>query len=130
MMMTRCVDRSHAIVWTVRHLGIPEGFESFSEYFAYVNSLMDYAEYNETYLMDSKGEPVAYFAWCLSEDIHHKGTIFDVTNVVIKPGSKCAPTLWREVHLLALMEGCDWVSRCSHESDGSVKNHFRRVNHG
>lgn len=129
-MLIPCRERTLATIWTIQHLGMPEGFSHWREYADYVDELMDRAEYNEVWLLDDNGERCAYFAWCLSDDIHHKGTIFDVTNVVIKPGSKCASKLWREVYGLAQAEDCEWVSRCSHEDDGSIRNLFRRVNHG
>lgn len=123
-------NREQAIVWTVLQLGLPEGFAHLTEYIDYVNTLMDEAEYDECYVVDDRGNYCAYFAWCYSADIHHKGSIFDVTNVVVKPGTNCASKVWREIIKLAREYECEWLSRCSHEADGSIKNHFRRINHG
>lgn len=129
MQLVRCKERTLAIVWTFNHLGLPEGFKDFNSWADYVDDLMDEAEYNEYWLLDDEGYKVAYFAWCLSNDIHHKGCIFDVTNVVVKPGVsfKVSAALCREIHTLAKANGCEWVSRCVHEDDGSIRNLFKRV---
>lgn len=126
-MMIPCKERTLAVIWTVQHLGLPDGFSHWRDYADYVDALMDRAEYNEVWLLDEYGTRCAYFAWCLSEDIHHKGTIFDVTNVVIRPGAKCASKLWRNVYALAQAENCEWVSRCVHNDDGSITNTFKRI---
>lgn len=123
-------DRSAAIVWTVEYLGLPEGFHTVSEYADHVDSLMDSAGYEEYYFRNSNGYPVAYVAVCVSNDIHRKGDIFDVTNIVFKPRDAHAPFVWRWVNDEARRRGCEWVSRCEHNRDGSITNLFRRVSHG
>lgn len=129
MQLVRCKDRTLATVWTFNHLGLPEGFDTWTDWADYVDELMDEAGYEEYWLLDDDGNKVAYFAWCYSNDIHHLGSIFDVTNVVVKPGAsyKVTATLCREIHRLAKASGCDWVSRCVHEDDGSIRNLFKRV---
>lgn len=122
--------RQQATLWSASQLGIPEGFASLMDYTDYVDALMDDAGYDEMWLMDDDGAYHAYVAVCISRDAHHKGDIFDVTNVVIKPGSKCASKLWRLLVDMAKLNGCQWISRCSHERDGSVRNYYRRINHG
>lgn len=122
--------RQMATVWSATQLGLPEGFAHMGEYIEYVDSLMDDAGYDEMWLMDDSGNYHAYVAVCIAQDAHHKGDIFDVSNIVIKEGSSCASTLWRMMIDMAKTNGCQWISRCSHEADGSVRNVFRRINHG
>lgn len=119
--------RQQATVWSATQLGLPKGFAHMGEYIEYVDELMDDAGYDEMWLMDDSGNYVAYVAFCIGRDAHHKGDIFDVTNIVIKQGSSCAPKLWRMMIELAKANECQWISRCSHEADGSVRNIFRRV---
>lgn len=45
----KCTERASAIVWTVAHLGLPEGFTTLSEYADYVDELMDDAGYEELF---------------------------------------------------------------------------------
>lgn len=122
--------RHQATVWSATQLGLPEGFAHIDEYVKYVDELMDDACYEEMWLMDDSGMYHAYVAFCISQDAHHKGDIFDVTNIVIRQGSSCASTLWRMMVDLAKANECHWISRCSHEDDGSVRNYYRRINHG
>lgn len=123
----KCTERASAIVWTVEHLGLPEGFTTLSDYADYVDELMDDAGYEEFYFKNAKGYPVAYVALCISNDIHHKGDILDITNIVLKPRSGYAPWVWRWVLAEATRRGCQWVSRCEHEHDGSIRNVFKRI---
>ena len=125
------VSRFHAIMWTVHHLGVPTGFRDFWDYEGYVNIIMDTAEFEEEYIVDSTtGNLVAYFTWCVSNDIHHKGDIMDVTNLVIDPEFES-----RELHRflsgrfkeLAELNGLQWVSRCKHDSAGIMKVYFKEV---
>lgn len=129
MQLVDCKERTLAMVWTFNHLGLPEGFKDFKEWADYTDELMDEAEYSEHWLLDDRGYKVAYFAWCYSNDIHHKGCIFDVTNVVVKPNAdfKVYSGLTRKIHAMAKAMGCEWVSRCVHEDDGSIRNLFKRV---
>lgn len=122
--------RHQATVWSATQLGLPSGFAHMQEYIEYVDDLMDDSGYEEMWLMDDDGSYHAYVAFCLGRDAHHKGDIFDVTNVVIRPGSNCASTLWRMMVDLAKANDCQWISRCSHEPDGTVRNYYRRIKHG
>lgn len=128
MTLEPVIERHLAIQWTVSYLGIPEGFDKCT-YRGWVNRLMDSADYEEWYLVDDLGSPQAYFAFCISEDIHHRGDIFDVTNVVIKPNAPPAVNklLMRTIYNMAKAYKCQWVSRCVHETDGSIRNVFKRV---
>ena len=121
------VDRALAIVWTVEYLGLPEGFSTFSEYADWVDDLMDSAGYEEFYFKGPDGSTVGYVSVCISNDIHHKGDIFDVTSIVFKPRTATAPMVWRWVYAEAKRRGCHWVSRCEHNHDGSIRNIFKRV---
>lgn len=122
--------RQQATVWSATKLGLPEGFAHMEEYIEYVDSFMDEAGYDEMWLMDDEGRYHAYVAVCISQDAHHKGDIFDVTSIVIREGSKCAPVLWRMLVEMAKVNECQWISRSSNEADGSVRNTFRRINYG
>lgn len=121
------IDRAAAIVWTVEYLGIPEGFSTFSEYADWVDDLMDSTGDEEYYFKGPDGSLVAYVAVCISNDIHHKGDIFDVTSIVFRPRTSAAPQVWRWVYEEAKRRGCHWVSRCEHNHDGSITNIFKRV---
>lgn len=130
MRLVPCTNRQRATVWSAMQLGLPEGFAHMQEYIEYVDELMDDAGYEEMWLMDGSGEYHAYVAWCIGNDAHHKGDIFDVTNIVVREDSKCAYKLWRMLVELAKANDCEWISRCTHEADGSVRNLFRRISNG
>lgn len=129
MQLVKCKERTLAEVWTFNHLGLPDGFADLKEWADYVDDLLDEEGLEEYWLIDDAGYKVAYFSWCYSYDIHHKGAIFDVTNVVVKPGAdfKVSRELARKIHQMAKHHECEWVSRCVHEDDGSVRNIFRRA---
>lgn len=128
-----CVDsdsRYLATMWTVKRLGLPDGFAGPVTYSLYVDEIMDSAEYEEVFVLDSEGRKVAYFSWCVSNDIHHKGDILDITNVVINPDADTVGLqkfLVKRFKTLATLNDCSWVSRCVHEADGSIRNLFKRV---
>lgn len=128
-----CVEsesRYIATMWTIARLGLPEGFAGSVTYSLYVDEIMDSAEYEEVFVVDSEGHKVAYFSWCISNDIHHKGDILDVTNVVINPyedSLSLRKFLAKRFKTLAELNDCSWVSRCVHEDDGSIRNIFKRV---
>lgn len=131
--MYTCVDsvsRFPATLWTVQRLGVPEGFPGEITYSLHVDEVMDSAGYEEEFIVDSEGRKVAYFSWCISNDIHRKGDILDVTAVVINPSVK-APGLQKflakRFKALAELNECQWVSRCVHEDDGSIRNIFKRI---
>lgn len=128
-----CVEaksRSCAIRWTVEHLGLPRGFEGhFEDYSRYVDEIMDMSGCREQYVLDSTGKQVAYFAWCVSCDIHHKGDILDVTSIVINPkeDSKGLRRFLVECFkCFAELHDCDWVSRCKHEGE-TMRVYFKEV---
>lgn len=131
--MYTCVDaisRYSATMWTVDRLGLPEGFPGRVTYALHVDDVMNSAGFSEEYVVDSTGRQVAYFSWCVSNDIHRKGDILDVTAVVIRPGVE-APGLHKflakRFKILAELNECQWVSRCVHEPDGSIRNIFKRI---
>lgn len=127
MKLVPCKERTLLYTWQVSHRGIPEGFDNFAEYANYLDELFDCAGYEEHWYVNEEGKREAYVAWCIGMDAHRKGDIFDVTNIVVKPGSKCGPRLWREMVALARANGCQWISRCSHMEDGSMKYIYRRI---
>lgn len=124
------VSRFPATMWTVEHLGVPEGFEGPITYSLHVDEVMDSAGFEEEFVVDAEGRKVAYFSWCISNDVHRRGDILDVTAVVINPSVE-APHLQRYLakrfKTLAVNNECQWVSRCVHEADGSIRNVFKRV---
>lgn len=126
----KVVSRLSAIMWTAQHLGVPKGFRGLHDYMGYVEDLMDTGEYDEEYIVDlDTREPVAYFAWCVSNDIHHKGDIFDVASMVIDPDND-SKALRRHLSVrfkeLALLNDCKWVSRCKHEGE-TMRVYFKEV---
>ncbi len=128
-----CVEaknRFRAIRWTVEHLGLPKGFEGhFVGYSLYVDEVMDMSGCREEYVLDSTGKHVAYFAWCVSCDIHHKGDILDVTSVVINPEADSKGLqrfLAKRFKYFAELHDCDWVSRCKHEGE-TMRVYFKEV---
>lgn len=121
--------RYAAVMWTVDHLGLPKGFNGPVGYSLYVDEVMDNAGYEEEYILDSEGRPVAYFAWCIGQDIHHKGDILDVTSVVINPhvdAKGLQKFLAKRFKTLAHLNDCQWVSRCKHEGE-TLRVYFKEV---
>lgn len=127
----RAVSRFHAIMWTVQHLGIPKGFRDYFDYEGYVNATMDTAGFDEEYVIDdATGKLVAYFAWCVSNDIHHRGDIMDVTSLVVAPENDSKELhryLSERFKFLGKLHGCSWVSRCKHSAGGTVKVYFKEI---
>lgn len=127
MSIVKCTDRSYAIIWAVIRQGIPEGFESFDDYSEHCNRVMQESGQDERYVLNSKGEPIAYLSICISEDMHHKGDIFDITNVISAPYAKLGKEIATWIYKTAKLNGCSWVSRCKQEDDGSIRNIFKRI---
>lgn len=123
------VERTLLYHWQVSYRGIPDGFADFSEYANYLDELFETAGYEEMWFIED-GKRVAYAAWCIGMDAHHKGDIFDVTNIVISPGRKVASKVWKELVELAKLNNCKWISHAKHEADGSLRIIFRRIKHG
>lgn len=123
-------NRHPAMTWVIERLGIPEGFTDRFEYIDHVYRLMDESDWEEIYVIDQFGNKVAYFTFCISQDIHRKGDILDITQVVTNPFvehegvARYMTALFKE---LAVYNECQWVSRCVHLPDGSIKNIYRRV---
>lgn len=126
MQIVPCGERTLLYLWQVHYRGIPEGFKDFNEYADYLDELFETAGYEEMWFIED-GHKVAYAAWCIGMDAHHKGDIFDVTNIVIAPGRKVANKVWRELVALAKLNDCKWISHAKHEEDGSLRNIFRRI---
>lgn len=128
----RCVDaenRFKATAWTVEHLGLPKGFNGLVSYSLHVDEVMDAQDNNEEYVVDSFGNKVAFFSWCVSFDIHRKGDILDVTALVIDPNSDSKSLhrfLAKRFRTLALLNDCKWLSRCKHEGE-TVRVFFKEV---
>lgn len=122
-------SRFTATMWSLDQLGLPEGFNGPISYSLYVNEIMDKAGLEEEYVLDSEGNLVAYYAWCISSDLHHKGDVLDVNSVVINPRLKpkgLHKFLAQRFKDLADINDCKWVSRCKHE-DGTVRVFFKEV---
>lgn len=128
MRIDKVVERTLLYTWQVHYRGIPEGFDSFNAYADHLDELFDNAGYEEMWFVDpDSGRRVAYAAWFIGMDAHHKGDIFDVTNIVIAPGQKVSRKVWRELVDLARLNDCQWISHAKHEHDGSIRNIFRRI---
>lgn len=122
-------SRFKAVMWTVEHLGLPKGFDGPVGYYLYVNDVMDNAGYEEEYIVDSCGNQLAYFAWCIGQDIHHKGDILDITSVVINPDVDATGVqrfLAKRFKTLATLNDCQWLSRCKHEGE-TLRIYFKEV---
>lgn len=122
-------SRFKAVMWTVEHLGLPKGFNGPVGYYLYVNDVMDDAGYEEEYIVDSYGNQLAYFAWCIGQDVHHKGDILDITSVVVNPNVDAKGVqrfLAKRFKTLAMLNDCQWVSRCKHEGE-TLRIYFKEV---
>ncbi|UCS82771.1 host specificity protein [Yersinia phage vB_YenP_Rambo] len=123
------LSRFTATMWSLDQLGLPKGFNGPISYSLFVNDIMDDSGLEEEYVMDSDGNLVAYYAWCVSQDLHHKGLILDVNSVVINPSLKpkgLHKFLTKRFKDLAVLNDCNWVSRAKHE-DGTVRVFFKEV---
>lgn len=125
--------RFHAVRWVVEAFGIPKGFSGYEEYSDYLNSFVEDSGMFEEYIFDkATGSLVAYFTWCVGTDIHRKGDILDVTQLIVDPS--VAPKglhrfLVERFEELAKVNHCDWVSRCKHEGS-TLRIFYKEINHG
>ncbi len=124
-----CESRFPATIWSVRQLGLPKGFAGEVTYSLYVDEVMDASGLEESFVVDSQGRKVAYFAWSVGADAHHKGDILDLNSVVINPYVEAPGIqkfLSKHFKTMAKLNDCAWVSRCKHE-DGTLRIYFKEV---
>lgn len=122
-------SRFEATMWTVEHLGLPKGFEDLLDYSLHVDEVMDAGGFQEEYIMSRHGVPVAYLAWFIGSDVHHRGEILSVHSMVIDPEEATKELrmfINRYLHHLAKLNECSWVSRYKHDG-GALRNYFKEV---
>ena len=121
-------DRHIGEDFVIQTFGIPDGFSDCT-YREHLKELMGTA--TEYYITDHNGLVLAYVAWNITNDIHRRGDILDVHQLILHPGFRGSRELLREVWTLmknlAYVNKCDFISHYKHVNSSIINHITRRV---
>lgn len=121
-------DRSVGENFVIETFGVPDGFTE-SEYREYLFGLMQCA--HEYYIVDNSYNILAYIAYNVSNDIHRKGDILDVHQLIINPAHRerkaVIKSVWKLIKTVATINKCDFISHYKHVNPSIINHITRRV---